>query len=193
MERSRDSDLQRLMERLADGDRGAFHPVFEYLWPILRRFAAKHMPRHEAEDAAQEGLLKIFHRAADFDPSRSALAWALGITYHEVRTARRRRQRRREEALAPPGTAPGPAAAPSDAAAPTRADVFESPEEAAMRSEAEAILREALGALRPEDAETLRLYARGERATIAAATFRKRVERALGRLRAVWRTSRGPS
>jgi RNA polymerase sigma-70 factor (ECF subfamily) len=134
------------------------------------------MPRHEAEDAAQEALLKIFHRAADFDPSRSALAWALGITYHEVRTARRRRQRRRE-----------------DVAAPMRADVRESPEEAAMRSEAEAILREALGALRPEDAETLRLYARGERAAIATATFRKRVERALGRLRAAWRTSRGPS
>jgi len=62
-----------------------------------------------------------------------------------------------------------------------------------MRTEAEAMVREALGTLRPEDAETLRLYARGERAAVAAATFRKRVERALGRLRAVWRTSDGPS
>ena len=55
----------------------------------------------------------------------------------------------------------------------------------------EMMLQEALGTLRPEDAETLRLYARGERPSLAAATFRKRVERALTRLRAVWRTTDG--
>lgn len=174
MERPSHSELQRLVERLADGDRGALHPVFEELWPLLRRFAARHLRPDEAEDAAQEALVKIFRRAAEFDPSRSALAWVLGITFYEIRTARRRRQRRRDD-----GTTSGEAAPAVDPAA--------NPEEAALQSEAEAMLREALGTLRPEDAETLRLYARGERAPIAAATFRKRVERALGRLRAVWR------
>ena len=95
MERSQD-ELQSLMARLAQGDRGAFHPVFETLWPVLRRFAARHLPPQEADDAAQEALLKIFHRAARFDPDRSALAWALGTAAYEVRTARRRSQRRRE-------------------------------------------------------------------------------------------------
>ena len=45
------------------------------------------------------------------------------------------------------------------------------------------MVRERLGTLRPADAETLRLYARGERGAVAGATFRKRVERALRRLR----------
>src|SRR2546426_1152653 len=96
MDRATLSELQRLMERLADGDRAAFHPVFAVLWPLLRRFAARQ--------------------------------------------------------LRPEG---------------------------------------ALGALRPEDAETLRLYARGHRPAVAAATFRKRIERAMARLRGIWRTTDG--
>jgi RNA polymerase sigma-70 factor (ECF subfamily) len=178
MEQVPQSDLQRLMARLADGDRSAFHPVFESLWPLLRRFAARHLGPGEADDAAQEALVRVFRRAAEFDPTRSALAWALGIAAYEVRTARRRRQRRREDA------------APDGALAAAR-DPKPTPEEAAMQGDMETMVREALGTLRPEDAETLRLYSRGERAHVAAATFRKRVERALARLRAAWRTSDG--
>jgi RNA polymerase sigma-70 factor (ECF subfamily) len=171
MERFPHSDLQRSMERLADGDRDAFHPVFTSLWPLLRRFAARHLPSEDAEDAAQEALLRIFRRAAEFDPSRSALAWALGIAAFEIRTARRRRQRQRET---------GPPAAALEA----RRDPGPTPEETALERDLETMVRDALGALRPEDAETLRLFARGERGAVAAATFRKRVERALRRLRA---------
>jgi RNA polymerase sigma factor (sigma-70 family) len=178
MDRPTVSDLQRHMERLADGDRDSFHPVFTVLWPLLRRFAARHLRPEEAEDAAQEALVKIFFRASDFDASRSALAWALGIAAFEIRTARRRRQRRREE------SAPAEILDAARAPAPT-------PEAEAMVRDLEATLVELLGALRPEDAETLRLYARGDRPALAAATFRKRVERALARLRAVWRTTDG--
>src|SRR5207249_4174514 len=60
-------------------------------------FTSRHLRPEECEDAAQEALLKIFRRAAEFEPSRPALAWALGIAAFEIRTARRRRQRRREE------------------------------------------------------------------------------------------------
>ena len=60
-----------------------------------------------------------------------------------------------------------------------------------MTRDMERMLHDALGALRPEDAETLRLYACGVRPSIAAATFRKRVQRALARLRAGWRTTDG--
>jgi|SRR5882672_3960026 len=176
MERLPNSDLQRLMERLADGDREAFHPVFEALWPLLRRFAARHLRPEEADDVAQEALLKIFRRAAEFDPARHALAWALGIAGFEIRTARRRRQRRREESQ------------PAGALEAER-DPSPNPEEAALLRDMEAMVREALGALHPDDARTLRLFVRGERAAVAAATFRKRVERALRRLRAVRRTT----
>jgi RNA polymerase sigma factor (sigma-70 family) len=165
-------DLQDWMTRLADGDRGAFRPVFDMLWPLLRAVTARHLPAADADDAAQEALLKIFFRAAEFDPSRSALAWALGITAFEIRTVRKRRARRREDG----------ARVPASVAAPSP-----SPEDRALQGDLEALLAKALGALRPDDAETLRLYACGERAAVAAATFRKRVERAMGRLRAAWR------
>lgn len=176
MERVPDSDLQRLMERLADGDRSAFHPVFDVLWPLLRRFAARHLPTGEADDVAQEALLRVFRRSSEWDPRRSALAWALGIAAFEIRTARRKRQRRREDA-APDGIIE------------SRRDPAPTPEEMAMQGDMETLLRDALGTLSPEDAETLRLYSRGERAHVAAATFRKRVERALGRLRSARRTT----
>src|SRR5262245_41568265 len=118
----RPHELQSLMQRLRAGDRAAFHPVFETLWPVLRRLAARHLPPQDAEDTAQEALLKIFHRAAAFDPERSALAWALGITAYEVRTARTKRRRRRES---------------PEEAAPMRPDAGPDPEEAAMLGELE--------------------------------------------------------
>ena len=178
MERFPRSDLQRLMERLADGDRGAFPPAFELLWPLLRGFAHRHLPSGDADDAVQEALLKIFFRAGEFDASRSALAWALGITAFEIRTARRRSVRRREDARL-------------SEVSWTLRDARPGPEEAAITQDMEAMLREALGALRPEDKQTLALYAHGERAAITAAAFRKRVQRALERLRGVLKVTLG--
>jgi RNA polymerase sigma-70 factor (ECF subfamily) len=176
MERGVNPDLQNLMMRLADGDRSAFHPVFELLWPILRRCTGRHLPPAEAEDAAQETLVKIFRQVARFDPSRSAAAWVLGVAGYEIRTARRKRLRRREESVEH-GNLTG------------RKDPARSPEEILFESDLEATLREVLGALRPGDVETLSLYARGLHPPVAAATFRKRVERALARLRIAWRTT----
>jgi RNA polymerase sigma-70 factor (ECF subfamily) len=166
------------MERLADGDRGAIHPAFELLWPLLCRFTHRHLPSADAEDAAQEAILKIFFRAGEFDTSRSALPWVLGVAAFEIRSSRRRSLRRREEPKL---------AEISETSRDPRPD----PEEAALRQDMEAMLREALGVLRPEDAQTLALYARGERAAIAAATFRKRVQRALERLRRAWKVTHG--
>src|SRR5213594_3872615 len=135
MDRATLSELQRLMERLADGDRAAFHPVFAVLWPLLRRFAARHLRPEEAEETAQETLVKIFLRAGEFDPSRSALAWALGIAAFEIRTVRRRRLRRREESPGEGELEGIPGAGPT-------------PEEEAMARDMERMLQEALGALR---------------------------------------------
>jgi RNA polymerase sigma-70 factor (ECF subfamily) len=68
------------------------------------------------------------------------------------------------------------------------ADAAGSPEERAITVELEAVAVATLGQLRPEDRETLRIAIFGEGQRDAPpATFRKRVERALGRLRAAWR------
>ena len=80
----------------------------------------------------------------------------------------------------------------NDARRDNRADRL-TPEQALLERDTERMLSEALGTLAPADLETLRLYRNGERATVAAATFRKRVERALGRLRSAWRMTHGSS
>lgn len=174
MERGNNPDLQSLMTRLADGDRSAFHPAFEILWPVLRRFMARHLSESDAEDAAQDTLLKIFRQVARFDSSRSAMAWVLGVAGFEIRTARRRRQRRRE-------------APAQEGDRDSRTDPGRTPEEAVLMRDLQETLREALGALSPEDAETLKLYSQGHRPPVPAATFRKRVQRALARVRIAWR------
>jgi RNA polymerase sigma-70 factor, ECF subfamily len=171
------AELQRQLVRLADGEREAFHPAFVVLWPLLKRFAARHLAMADAEDAAQQALLKVFFHAARFDRSRDAVAWALGIAAHEIQSIRRKR--RREQ--------PGDEAV---AAGPT--DDSPGPEEAAAARELELALRGALQVVKPSDAETLIAFAHGERPSeVPAATFRKRLQRALERLRRVWRDQHG--
>src|SRR5689334_6702592 len=87
-------ELQRLVARVAEGDRDAFHPLFEALWPVVRRFAERSLGGADAEDAAQNALVKIFARASELDPARPALPWVIAIAASECRTLRRRAGRR---------------------------------------------------------------------------------------------------
>lgn len=168
--------LQEELTALARGDRAAFDPLFRRLWPLLRGFAQRCLPAGEAEDAAQEALLRVFSRASEFDPGRDALAWVLGVAAWQVRTHRTKARRRREESV----------------------DTLPEPEVGQPSPEAEAIARDlgvalerALQELPPGDAATLLAYARGERPDLPGPTFRKRVERALVRLRRSWRIRHG--
>jgi RNA polymerase sigma factor (sigma-70 family) len=171
--------LQDDLCRLADGDRTAFHPVFTSLLPLLRRFTSRALPAGESDDAAQEALLKIYLRASEFDRERDALSWCLGIAAYEIKTHRRKKQRRRESGLEESGVASHPDAAPS-------------PEQQAISDDLDVAIDAALRALGPADTATLRAWALGERPDgVAPATFRKRLERGLERLRALWRVSHG--
>lgn len=166
------SALQRDLTALARGDRAAFDPVFERLWPLFRGFAGRCLPPADAEDAAQEALLRVFSRASEFDAGRDALSWALGVAAWQIRTIRTRTRRRRED-----GTG----------ALRESADLRPSPEDEAVGRDASAALDRMLAELSPADAATLLAYARGERPDLPAPTFRKRVERALRRLRSLRR------
>ena len=176
MSSERPAGLQEELTALARGDRSAFDPVFRRLWPLLRGFARRFLPEAEADDVAQEALVRIFRRASEFDPGRSALSWALGVVAWQVRTHRTKARRRRED--------------PENGAR-EQEDLRPSPEETAMAAQLSAALTRALGELPPGDAATLLAYARGERPDLPAATFRKRVERALVRLRERWRFPHG--
>ena len=169
MEASRQKRLQESLSSLASGDREAFTPVFDILWPIYRRFARRHLQDADADDAAQEALFKLFVRADEFDPSRDAAAFAIGVAYHEIRTWRRRRWRRREDAIEPPAALHASGA-----------------DNVIAAREADELIEWGLSRLSPGDRETLTLYAHDERNTnTSAATFRKRVQRAVARMRAI--------
>lgn len=172
--------LQRSMARLADGDRSAFAPVFEALWPLLRAFAQRAVGPADGEDAAQAALLRVFSRASEFDPSRDALAWALGIAAFECRTLRKQRARRAAREL--------PVAALAGWQGPAEAAL--SPELALIERDLRDAIATVLGELRPIDAETILALESGDRA-VPAATFRKRLERALSRFRSAWRDRHG--
>ncbi|OJT23035.1 hypothetical protein BO221_19290 [Archangium sp. Cb G35] len=170
--------LGRWMGRLAEGDREAFTPAFACLRPLLERFCARLLPcREDAEDAAQAALLKVFARASEYDAAREALPWVLGIAAYECRTVLKARARRREA---------------SGTEGVEVVDGAAGPEARLLAEDLRHALAEVMGGLRPEDVETLEAaMGERERPAIPGATFRKRLERSLGRLREAWRMRHG--
>jgi len=166
--------LHTALVRLHGGDRTAFDAVYAVLWPLFLGFARRELGADtpDADDVAQEALLKLFAHVGRFDVERDALAWALGIIGFEIRTARNRTLRRREAGAE---------------AASGRTDPAPGPEAVALSRELQAAAAEVLGTLRPADIEVLERAARGEREP--GPSFRKRLERAVSRLRLAWRSA----
>ncbi len=165
--------LNELLARLAKGDRNAFDPVFDQLWPVLSRYCVRYLSSEaEGQDAAQNALMKIFNRASDYEPEREALNWALAIATWECRTLRRKTQRKREvpSEEAPENSAPGLC-----------------PELAAHTAQLRAALDAALSSLPARDRDFLLadLQEAGHPG-IKPATVRKRRQRAIMRLRNLW-------
>lgn len=174
----RPTQVDELLRRLADGDRSASAPLFTALWPIVLRFCTRLLGSvQDAEDAAQQTLEKVFSRISQLDPTRPPLGWVLALATWECRTLRKRRLRSRET--------------PSDDEHPV-ADAAPGPEAAALESNLSAALAAALGELPAADRDTLLAVLNEEVPEgVAGATFRKRRERALERLRGVWRALYG--
>jgi DNA-directed RNA polymerase specialized sigma24 family protein len=160
--------LNDAMLRLRDGDRTAARVVFDAHWPPCLALARAGL-HHDADahDAAQQALSKLFAQASSFDPTRSALGWALALVTFEVRTLRAKKTRRREDDVdvAAVATAQSDVAAGLDRAA----------EVAAV---AAAFVR-----LDEHDQATLRAFLDGNAA--GAPAERKRRQRALAKLRAL--------
>jgi RNA polymerase sigma-70 factor (ECF subfamily) len=113
--------------------RERFEAVAPQLIEPLRRFLARRTDAATADDVLAETLLVCWRRAAELP--EEPLPWAYGVARNCLRNAERsaRRQERVAARLAHQPVDPG---APEDPA-----------------------LHEALGALRPDDAELLRLWA----------------------------------
>jgi RNA polymerase sigma-70 factor, ECF subfamily len=183
--------LDRWMAAAADGDRTAIAPLFQALWPIVVGYATRLVgDRALAEDCAQDALVQLFGQIERYDPARDALTWVLTLATWQCRTVRRRRARR--------GESRDPAHAMSPAADREARDATDQIVDGASLVEQRDLARAALAALDalgPRDIETITLaLADGDddaRAAIAPATFRKRLERALARLRTSWRSRHG--
>lgn len=160
------AELDSLVLELARGNRAVFSVVFSLLWqPMLRLCQSMLKNEADASDAAQQALEKVLTRCAEYDQSKPALPWALAIAAWECRTVARKRSRRREFL---------------DENAPEAGSSSE--DDMAQRDLVRAALA-AMGELSTEDRETLVATFWEEAANVTGATFRKRRERALKRLR----------
>jgi len=165
------------MVRLANGDRRAFRAVFDALHPLVLRWCRRMLRNDaDAEDATQVALEKLFFQLSDFDVRGDALGWALAVATAECRTLARKQTRRRETSDAPLASL----AVDSDA------------ERSVAREQLRAALGEVLGTMKPEDVQTLLAWIDlAPRPEVPGPTFRKRLERAVQRLRGAWRARYG--
>lgn len=169
MKSDHETDLDAQLARLADGDRSAFTPVFKQLQqPIFRLCMGLLKNEADARDAAQQAMEKILERASDYDRQRRALPWACAIAAWECRSILRKRSRSREVVA-------------------DREVAGENGEERELRRDLLDAAVHALGALSESDREALIATFTDEVGEVAGATFRKRRERALGRLRSSFR------
>ncbi len=164
------------MVRFADGERAAFQPLFDALWPVLLAFTTRTLDQTaDAEDCAQQAMLKVFSRITDFDRGRDGVSWALGIAGYEVMTLRKQRARRGEAGAA-------------------ALDRLEQRGPGIEEGLIAAELREAVLALvgeLPQRDRVALAHAFSGRAAPTDETSRKRRFRAIERLRAAWRRVHG--
>ncbi len=89
-----ESDLSGLLGRVAAGDEAAFAALYRATSGRLNGVVARILPaRDAAAEALQDAYVRIWTKAADFDPARgSALAWMAAIARNraldEVRRVR---------------------------------------------------------------------------------------------------------
>lgn len=157
--------LDDLMGRLALGERAAFDPLFRALEGRALRLARSRLDDASASDVAQSALLKVFARAHEFTPGRSALAWFYAIVANEVRSVQRKVR---------------PLAPLSEELPLSTPDA----EQILIERELSRALESALSEL--DSAAAMAIHAvlgRGPKPDLEPATLRKRASRAYARLR----------
>jgi RNA polymerase sigma factor (sigma-70 family) len=163
-------ELDALMERLADGDRRAFDPLFAALHPRAVALARARLASADADDAAQQALVRLFARASEFTPGRAVLPWFYAIAANEIHAVARRAARGRSRDAGPDAV--------------TAILATDDPEAEILRDELRASVRAAVAALDDASALAIRgLLGEAPPAGASPPALRKRVSRAYARLR----------
>ena len=163
--------LRSQLVRLKEGDRSAFTAVYATLRPLVVAFARRLVGPEQAEDAAQQALVKLFAQASAYDESKDVAAWALALTAWECRTLRTKHRRRNEVALSA-----------------VEHELSHDPRETLFQRKVVEEARAVLATLSALDQQTL-LSAFSDEGS--GPTFRKRKQRALARLISAWRVLHG--
>jgi RNA polymerase sigma-70 factor (ECF subfamily) len=121
--------------------------------------------------------MKLFLNASEFREDGDGLAWALGIAAFECRTLRNRGLRRGESL--------------GEAALVTVPGTQLSPEDTTIAADLRAAVLEVMHTLHPRDLEAIERVLDPTPAPPAGAVLRKRLQRALQRLRIAWRHTHG--
>jgi len=160
------------MARLVDGDRAAFDPLFAALHPRAVGLARRRLDASDADDAAQQALVRLFARASEFTPGRPVLPWFYAVVANEIHTVARRRARGHSRE--------------AGAAAMDRIAATDDPESALLEAELRASLRAAVTALDDASAQAIRaVLDDATRPDVEPPAFRKRVSRAYAKLRVI--------
>lgn len=180
-------DSVRLLTAVAAGDAAAFETLYRFWSPTLMGIALRILPdRSEAEECLQDAFVRIWRKAADFDPVRgAAFAWAFGILRGLCLDRLRYRSRlKRGGPLSPISASPaGGTDEPSEPPRVVAADDLRR-------------VREMLDSLDPPERECLQLavlleYSHTEiadRLRTPLGTVKNRLRRALGKLRTLFRS-----
>ena len=171
-----------LVARAQRGDADAYERIVEAYQGIAFRVAYLLCgDAAEAEDAAQEGLVKAYRALPRFRPGAPLRPWLLQIVANEARNRRRSAGRRANLALrAAAETRPGDAAPPPEASllsAEQRTTLLAAVEELPEDQRTVVSLRYFLGLSEHEVAETL---------GVPQGTVKSRTARALERLRELY-------
>ncbi len=180
-----DADEVALLAAFAQGDSAAARVLTDRLLPRVFRFAARILgDRAEAEDVAQDAMLRLWRQAPNWRPGEAQVATWLYRVASNLCTDRLRRRRSRptapiEDAGDPADGTPGSEARLHQAA--RLAALQDALAELPDRQRQAVVLRHLEGLSNPEIAEVLgigieaveSLTARGKRALVAALSGRK--------------------
>jgi RNA polymerase sigma-70 factor (ECF subfamily) len=167
-----------LLVAIARGDRAAFAELFRRFAPRINGFLRQSVPASKAEELTQEVMLRVWRKAATYDPARAAPATWIFTIARNARTDSLRRTGRPEPDPEDPVWVPSSPEMPDD--------------EAARRDE-ETRIRAALDDLPAGQLEVLeRAYMQGQTLSevsdalgIPLGTVKSRVRLAMERLRLV--------